>query len=266
MPLLLPAATLIAGGASSAGQVAGSILTNRTNKKLSREARAYDFKMWNLQNEYNTPKAQMERYKEAGLNPNLIYGNGSVSGNASPVPRSPVTTVENPLKGLDLVNTVMSAISAYNDIRVKDQTISNMKTQEEFTKTKMATETQNAILKRYLGEESLRKTKGLEFKNEILKNQALFAPQLSQANLENAYATLKLRRQQAQLNPQKFELNKIDMALKALQLEMDSKLKPYGLTQKDNYFMRLPALLYDAIKNLKFDSDMKDYKKQGSTW
>lgn len=39
-------------------------------------------KMWNMNNEYNTPKAQMERLLEAGLNPNLAYSIAS-SGNAS---------------------------------------------------------------------------------------------------------------------------------------------------------------------------------------
>lgn len=38
---------------------------------------------WNKQNEYNSPEAQMDRYRQAGLNPNLIYGNGvSSAGNA----------------------------------------------------------------------------------------------------------------------------------------------------------------------------------------
>lgn len=32
---------------------------------------------WNMQNEYNLPVNQMARYKDAGLNPNLIYGQGS---------------------------------------------------------------------------------------------------------------------------------------------------------------------------------------------
>lgn len=39
---------------------------------------------WNLQNDYNTPKKQMERFLEAGLNPNLIYGQIN-NGNASAV-------------------------------------------------------------------------------------------------------------------------------------------------------------------------------------
>lgn len=40
------------------------------------------------QNEYNSPLQQMKRYEEAGLNPNLIYGNGSSSaGNQSEIAR-----------------------------------------------------------------------------------------------------------------------------------------------------------------------------------
>lgn len=39
--------------------------------------------MWNLQNEYNSPSAQMERLRAAGLNPALVYGNGSALTPAS---------------------------------------------------------------------------------------------------------------------------------------------------------------------------------------
>lgn len=43
---------------------------------------------WHMQNAYNAPSAQMERLKEAGLNPALMYGGspGQATGNASPVP------------------------------------------------------------------------------------------------------------------------------------------------------------------------------------
>lgn len=41
--------------------------------------------MWNLQNEYNSPAAQMQRLKEAGLSPALMYQQGN-PGNSSNVP------------------------------------------------------------------------------------------------------------------------------------------------------------------------------------
>lgn len=52
---------------------------------LNDQANAHEIDMWNLQNAYNTPAAQMERFKEAGLNPMLAYTQGS-NGNASSAP------------------------------------------------------------------------------------------------------------------------------------------------------------------------------------
>lgn len=56
-------------------------------QRLARENADYSFnqnlQMWNLNNAYNDPSAQMERLKNAGLNPNLVYGGGNVTGNTS---------------------------------------------------------------------------------------------------------------------------------------------------------------------------------------
>lgn len=65
----------------------GSIISSAATSFLGSEnanSNAKDER--NYQNQYNSPSAQMQRYKDAGLNPNLIYGSGSASsGNqASP--------------------------------------------------------------------------------------------------------------------------------------------------------------------------------------
>lgn len=39
--------------------------------------KAYQMDLWNRQNEYNSPLSQMKRLSEAGLNPNLMYGQGT---------------------------------------------------------------------------------------------------------------------------------------------------------------------------------------------
>lgn len=84
----------------AAAQIAGPVIQNQQNAASTMEANmqnqqfsyqmyqrqrqdAIDF--WNMQNQYNSPAAQMERFKAAGLNPNLIYGRGD-SGSASPIP------------------------------------------------------------------------------------------------------------------------------------------------------------------------------------
>lgn len=44
------------------------------NFLLKQQEQAYNFELWKANNEYNSPSAQMARYQDAGLNPNLIYG------------------------------------------------------------------------------------------------------------------------------------------------------------------------------------------------
>lgn len=61
---------------------------NAGNMRLAEYQYEKNLEQWYRQNEYNSPAAQMERYKAAGLNPNLIYGNGASSaGNAASSPQ-----------------------------------------------------------------------------------------------------------------------------------------------------------------------------------
>lgn len=43
------------------------------NYLMKQQEQAYNLELWNLTNEYNSPAAQMKRYQDAGLNPNLVY-------------------------------------------------------------------------------------------------------------------------------------------------------------------------------------------------
>lgn len=52
---------------------------------LAQQANQNEIDMWKMQQEYNTPAAQMERLKAAGLNPNLAYQMAN-SGNSSSAP------------------------------------------------------------------------------------------------------------------------------------------------------------------------------------
>ena len=63
-------------GAALIGAAAGgaqSIATGKMNKK----SRRFQEKMWNQTNKYNSPREQMKRLQDAGLNPNLVYGQSS---------------------------------------------------------------------------------------------------------------------------------------------------------------------------------------------
>ena len=60
---------------------------NEFNAAEAQKTRDWQEMMWNKNNEYNTPLAQVNRLQEAGLNPNLVYGNGTMQ-NVSPLASS----------------------------------------------------------------------------------------------------------------------------------------------------------------------------------
>lgn len=97
-PALIAAGANIIGGGLSAWQSRRNVKdTNRANVRQAdiayqrnKELAQYTFdknlEMWKMQNKYNAPGAQMQRLQEAGLNPHLMYGKGTV-GNAQGMPQ-----------------------------------------------------------------------------------------------------------------------------------------------------------------------------------
>lgn len=71
---------LISGGSS----LLGGFLSSGSSRSAAREANKLTRELYYADREYNTPANQVARLREAGLNPNLVYGSsGSVSGNTS---------------------------------------------------------------------------------------------------------------------------------------------------------------------------------------
>lgn len=78
---------------------------------------------WLIQQEYNTPANQVARLRAAGLNPNLIYGNGSAAtGNASSGPYHDVGERQGHHHNfVQALNAVSSAVGTYLDLKGKAQ-------------------------------------------------------------------------------------------------------------------------------------------------
>lgn len=94
--------TLIGGIGGAAISAIGSFFGNKSNRKQSAEAFERESKfareerlaqqqwieqMYEKNNSYNSPAAQMQRLRDAGLNPDLMYSRGDV-GNAT-APEAP---------------------------------------------------------------------------------------------------------------------------------------------------------------------------------
>lgn len=76
--------------------------TNQANDQRQQRQNEYNFRMWELNNQYNDPSSQMKRLERAGLNPNLIYGQNAQG--ASGLSSSPAQGV-NPFQAQSPVQT-----------------------------------------------------------------------------------------------------------------------------------------------------------------
>lgn len=83
---------------------------NRANRKFAMKqysiARKDALSDYNMQNEYNSPASQMERLKQAGLNPNLVYGTGAGSMTAAPIKSAPQNAAQGEAPKVDLGGAV----------------------------------------------------------------------------------------------------------------------------------------------------------------
>ena len=61
---------------SGAVSLAQNIINNISKRKAAKRQRQQALDDWNMQNQYNSPASQMERFREAGLNPNEMYSQG----------------------------------------------------------------------------------------------------------------------------------------------------------------------------------------------
>lgn len=103
-------------------------LSNQFNIAQAERSNQMNIENWNMQNMYNTPEAQMERYKKAGLNPLLIYGQGN-PGNASGLPPYQAVKADYSVTPVHLPQ--MDFLNQYFDLKMKQ---SQLDTQEEIRK------------------------------------------------------------------------------------------------------------------------------------
>lgn len=136
------------------GFVAPQAYANQGNLQLAQYQYSKDLEMWNKQNEYNSPVAQMARLAEAGLNPNLVASQGN-TGNAGQMPQYHAPTMSFDQK-IPLVTNILQTFAdldmkqAATD-KVKEETnaqrINNsmLAVQNEFFRERQITELGNLV-------------------------------------------------------------------------------------------------------------------------
>lgn len=97
----------------------------KNNLELAKYSFDRSMEAWREQSEYNSPLNQLKRYQEAGLNPNLIYGQVN-EGNASNPP-SMSTPTSARLKTLDTLGAYAQVQNLQADVEVKHAQAANLR-------------------------------------------------------------------------------------------------------------------------------------------
>ena len=152
----MPIGAIIGGLGSLAGSMIGANAQRRANiqnMQLAKyqnnwqtaeneKAYARSVEMWNMQNQYNSPTAQMSRLRQAGLNPNLVYGSGVTGNSAGSAPQYQPAKIQRatmePYRGWNL--GLSDAASMYMAMRQNKAQVENMEAQNKLIKEQARTE------------------------------------------------------------------------------------------------------------------------------
>jgi len=242
-------------GMSQLGQYISQGQQNKKNKELAEwanleERKAVDLKferdmmMWNRQNAYNTPASQMARFQDAGLNPNLIYGQGT-HGNATSSVTSDKPRIHKPNYQLPKLQT----LSMYNDLRLKNAQIDNVQQQTEYQNART---TGQGIMNDILNQDLNRKTRGNRIGDEYDAEMARLTYDTTKTKEENT----RLEKEAKQIHNKM--LNE-DLDLKEYQTELRRK---YDIQPGDELWQRLMIMrLYDMKQ--KMPKTAKEYPING---
>lgn len=249
-------------------------LQNQYNELQWNKQNQWNLDMWNRENEYNSPMMMMQRFKEAGLNPNLIYGQSNMGGSVSTAnldtdkkqpagvnawtPKAPQFDFNEGIMSYAAFRESSARtnnLEAQNDVLKQDAALraaQTANTVSQTAKTDFELNLASDLRKTSIdaAQASLRKT---QVETDISLNRDEREAAMNSSNLREAAARIMLMRKES--------INKdLDSKLK----QLDIQLKELGIQPSDNAAMRvlgrlLPSGTLDRVGD-KINEGYKNFK------
>lgn len=274
MPITPLAAAAIQQGGSllnTAGNFVAQSLLNRKMRKYNEymydKERTDSLADYHMQNQYNHPSSQMARLREAGLNPNLVYGNGADAQGGTV--RSTDHKGWSP-KVPEVDFKVGDTLGAYYDTQVKQAQIDNLRMQNTVLEKEAILKSVGALV----GMTSVDKTK-LDIKSgefdllmkNILKETNIEARKFEVEKLgteidkNKADTSLTLTKDQTERLMQQPNLEKVVqeiISIRKHQLLTDS-IVGLNKIEKDKKLAEIEEI-EARVRNLRADGELKDFE------
>lgn len=218
---------------------------NEFTRQQNELAYQRNLEMYDKNNLYNSPTAQMQRFEQSGLNKNLIYGQGS-AGNTTSSPTAQGVSYQAPKMERNVYQSpsIGNVIQDYINLKTSQAQIDNVKAQTDNQRT------QNALATLSLaGERDDYQTKRLaeRLKNDLFKTQ-IDSSRATIQDLSRSY-DLKLKRESRDAEKHTWDQKEY------------KDLRSIGIYPGDPAWLRLGAKGFDLGK-----SALQNLEKQIFNW
>lgn len=216
-------------------QIRAQELENQRNREynlmLAQQQNAWNVEQWERENEYNDPAAQMKRFKNAGLNPDLMAGSGAQNLSApSPTMTAGAPSTPQDMSALGRRPNLGEAVQiALRDSMIGAQ-IDNIKANTEKTRNE----------------------------SSILASDAKFRDAYNQGVLNLQNMQIRLDNSQLKLNDE--ELIKFRSEVAKLDAETNNVLAEYGKIRASIRNLDADTAskrLHDALDSAKVEAEIK---------
>lgn len=258
----MPVGAIISGAAALGSAVAGAISNRKADERANQyaidaqnRANQQNIEFWNLQNEYNSPSAQMERLRAAGLNPNLIYGTSpsSAVGNAGDIGKAAPAPTRATSQAAEISRGI-SAMMAFADWKQKEAQTDNLRAQ-------------NAVMMQQLMNSKIdynQKLFDLQFAQQArpermnrehwttMKSMSDSNSAMSESGIKHNEGLVSDATYQARINRINAESKFAESRLKGEDLlnrlkELDIELRELGFTPQDQLWQRMLGRLIQKV-------------------
>lgn len=218
----------------------------RRNYGMYQEERNNSLKDWAMQNEYNSPKNQMARLKEAGLNPQMVYNQGY---NAPPVHSATASAPEykSYQPGVPRYKEnidIGASLGGYYDASLKTAQTDNVKANTEVAK-------QEALLKAVQTLNTAQQTKVSQFDLGVKQDTRHVTVEAAKANLERMWTDIAKTTTDTNINIQRNDREQGAYEQNSRLRSIQIMLKSQGISENDPLYIKMMAL---AVKNPKLNA------------
>lgn len=255
-------------------------MANQANMELAKYQAEQNQAYIDKQNAYNEPRLQQSRFRAAGLNPNLMYGQGNAGNQASPGQYNAPTIQPGRIGAMYTPFQIPEMLGMYQGIMLRQAQINNVEAQTARTAEQTRTEAVNRMVATLTGKRKqfdlnlagdLRKytigeaATNLGSKNEQLRLLMEYGGREREAGLAGRATSQALQKVQTATMGEKLALLKQfgwtegyqksvlnDQNIEAAQLENffrqnRNEFAKQGITNSDNFLVRLLFKMIQAV-------------------